>query len=518
MENEYFYDSSDVPRRGRPKRNSPEQRHGMKRNLEAYGFGNDVICADSHQEEALVGSNNVYQNLFEPEDSVINSILNKDTRPYMDPRDANEMYHSNDPSSRTPMADVNGWYEADLHKILNLSAPKTEGRSSPNNVMGDQAMKEDQYSPMNADTSRYRTEASLFGNRAVYADHGSASLDMHSVSSPAYAMQDADDYSIRYPGARKTAFEKHTFPQNRVPPRHEYEDTFSVGGGARSRKLEDELFFGGSEQGKPAMSRSAFYNPQRPSRAYSEQNSAPLEMLSHEMFVPQESSRKEEHMGSRYQEPEQKNGSFSTFPRMMYGMATSSEKPYRPVEGQSCLFRQPMEYRSMGLLYGSRKKRRNNNSPWGVVKHDSSVGIPPSKYSSLEYIQGCDTQKGGPPDLQRRQEKGRNNYLLVSIIDSGHCHNEEQRQVLKSYRNDVVRLDLENITVFQLKSLMKEYGLNQTGKKNDLIQYVKETLRKVECMDAEQPMQEMPTDVGLSAPIETPQESERELCYEKFFF
>ncbi|TBT97086.1 hypothetical protein CWI39_3191p0010, partial [Hamiltosporidium magnivora] len=48
------------------------------------------------------------------------------------------------------------------------------------------------------------------------------------------------------------------------------------------------------------------------------------------------------------------------------------------------------------------------------------------------------------------------------------------------FLNKTVELDYENVTVQQLKAIMKEFGLNHTGKKIDLIDRVKTTITKIE--------------------------------------
>lgn len=59
---------------------------------------------------------------------------------------------------------------------------------------------------------------------------------------------------------------------------------------------------------------------------------------------------------------------------------------------------------------------------------------------------------------------------------------DEFKMISSSFLHKTKKIDLENITVYQLKLLMKEYGLNHTGKKSELIMRVRETRKNLERM------------------------------------
>ncbi len=165
-----------------------------------------------------------------------------------------------------------------------------------------------------------------------------------------------------------------------------------------------------------------------------------------------------------------------------YDIRNQSYQQYDLNNKLGCLYRQPMNYREQGIFCGLRKKRKTSFSTLhsSAIKNYKST-IPPSRYSSLEYIKGIEntTETQQPITQQQIPRKiNLNNSLLGVIIDSDKIPTEDQIDVINSYKNDVASLDLDNITVFQLKALMKEYGLNPLGKKIDLINCVKETVKK----------------------------------------
>lgn len=187
--------------------------------------------------------------------------------------------------------------------------------------------------------------------------------------------------------------------------------------------------------------------------------------------------------------------------------ATQNTQKY--MESINHLYRQPIDYNAMGLFYGSRKKRRNNSGAWHTssLNQECGVPVPPSKYSSLEFVQGVDTRKTFSNGAQQRlPERNKNNYMLPMIMESEKSLNDEHLSILNSFKTEAGQLDLENITVFQLKALMKEYGLNHAGKKNELIENIKETLKKVGGINLAK------IEVRKEEPVE------KEMEYDKFFF
>lgn len=65
--------------------------------------------------------------------------------------------------------------------------------------------------------------------------------------------------------------------------------------------------------------------------------------------------------------------------------------------------------------------------------------------------------------------------------DNTICPDIEFKAISASFMTDT-NIDYENVTVFQLKMLAKEYGLNHTGKKNELIDRIRETRRYIHRM------------------------------------
>ncbi|TBU12039.1 hypothetical protein CWI38_0926p0040 [Hamiltosporidium tvaerminnensis] len=139
----------------------------------------------------------------------------------------------------------------------------------------------------------------------------------------------------------------------------------------------------------------------------------------------------------------------------------------------------------------NRKKRKNNPLLWQYIKHHQDFYpniLHPSKYSSLDFIQGTDksqkmyigTIKRAPPFI----EKNNHNSILPLYLNSAHPteqqHIDEFKKISTNFLNKTVELDYENVTVQQLKAIMKEFGLNHTGKKIDLIDRVKTTITKIE--------------------------------------
>jgi len=145
------------------------------------------------------------------------------------------------------------------------------------------------------------------------------------------------------------------------------------------------------------------------------------------------------------------------------------------------LYRLPSNCNMNGLSFGFRKKRRGNQ---GVSSQWTRGRVSASRFSSLEYIQG-----GGygystvAPDMLR-PEKCLN---LPLILNSGVAMTQDSVNVLAAYKKELKMLDMENVTVFQLKMFMKRFGMNYTGKKHEIIEYIKEMYRKMEAVVVNMP-------------------------------
>jgi hypothetical protein len=143
----------------------------------------------------------------------------------------------------------------------------------------------------------------------------------------------------------------------------------------------------------------------------------------------------------------------------------------------------------------SRKKRKNNPLLWQYIKSNQAFHpnvIHPSKYSSLDFIQGNDAgQKTYLGTIKRTlPEKDNSNSILPLFLSSNKEMTEDFRTVIQNFKSALDVLDFNNVTVHQLKSLMKEFGLNHTGKKNELIERLQSTLKKIDGKEEEARMPE----------------------------
>lgn len=177
------------------------------------------------------------------------------------------------------------------------------------------------------------------------------------------------------------------------------------------------------------------------------------------------------------------------------------------------LYRQPLDLGSACMLYSSRKKRRNNPGFGNAssFKQEHGTAFPPSKFSSLEFVQGSNNRKTMINMEPKQHERSKNNHILPMVLESNKILVEEYAAVVRSFKSTVAQLDLNNVTVFQLKSLMKEYGLNHAGKKNELITHIKEIYTKANSLDL--------NDAGKEqVAVRQPKQFEKEVEYDKYFF
>lgn len=132
--------------------------------------------------------------------------------------------------------------------------------------------------------------------------------------------------------------------------------------------------------------------------------------------------------------------------------------------------------------YMNRKKRKNNQYFYKIAKSQDRVGlVSPAEYSSVEYINQTDSaQKMFIGTLKQSYSKIQtNNSILPLFLNSSSCYDNptshEFEKIASSFLQKSNGLDYENVTVQQLKILMKEFGLSHTGKKHELIERVKNT-------------------------------------------
>lgn len=168
--------------------------------------------------------------------------------------------------------------------------------------------------------------------------------------------------------------------------------------------------------------------------------------------------------------------------------------------GEHSSFRNPVQqgYPSSGNIgqnsssWMNRKKRKNNPLLWQYIKTNQTFHpsiIHPSKYSSLDFIQGADNgQKMYLGSVKRpSSEKGNGNSIFPLFLNSNKELTDEFKGVVQNFRNSISELDFGNVTVQQLKNLMKEFGLNHTGKKNELIERLQGILKKIDGKEAQKP-------------------------------
>lgn len=114
----------------------------------------------------------------------------------------------------------------------------------------------------------------------------------------------------------------------------------------------------------------------------------------------------------------------------------------------SILFRNPSIYQNsfnMNSYSKLKKRRRLNLNTWS----SSFLAFHPSKLSSFEFVHGT---------VQNETS------------------NKNEGTFLDNFRKYVKNIDFDNITVIELKNIMKEYGLNPNGKKKEMIERIKKTL------------------------------------------
>lgn len=140
----------------------------------------------------------------------------------------------------------------------------------------------------------------------------------------------------------------------------------------------------------------------------------------------------------------------------------------------------------MNPSWMNRKKRKNNPFVWQYPKNnDNPQIIPPSEYSSVDYVNSLDNsaQKMYIGTIKRpaftEKNVSNNTILPLFLNSSSHYDSSASKQefdkIACAFMAKTECLDYENVTVQQLKLLMKEFGLSHTGKKQELIERMKHT-------------------------------------------
>lgn len=125
-------------------------------------------------------------------------------------------------------------------------------------------------------------------------------------------------------------------------------------------------------------------------------------------------------------------------------------------------------------MWVNRKKRKNNPLLWQYINQGHSF-VHPSKYSNLDYVHkkmylGTITQI--PIE--------KNNHQILPLFLNSTSNTPEFMKIGSIFLERTCGLNYDNVTVMQLKNLMKEFGLCHNGKKTELIERVKATVEKIE--------------------------------------
>lgn len=170
------------------------------------------------------------------------------------------------------------------------------------------------------------------------------------------------------------------------------------------------------------------------------------------------------------------------------------------------LFRNPAFFQSNfnPNAYNRVKRRRRLNS--STFSCRGGVMLSPSKLSSIEYVFGnMNTDLRSP--MQNMQSPNR------------HCI--ETARSLEAFKRKIDSIDFENVTVLELKNFLKDFGINPSGKKQEMIERLQRKLKELGG--------EVRKDIGVRGPImgeETRETEERSpyvrlkdsLSFDGFFF
>ncbi|WEL38875.1 SAP domain-containing protein [Encephalitozoon hellem] len=155
-----------------------------------------------------------------------------------------------------------------------------------------------------------------------------------------------------------------------------------------------------------------------------------------------------------------------------------------------------MDTPAQGNIWMNRKKRKSNPLLWQYIKSNQGIHpgiVHPSKYSSLDFIQGVDDSQKMYLGAMRKSppERSNGNSIFPLFLNSNKGVTDEFKEVVQNFRNSINELDFNNVTVQQLKSLMKEFGLNHTGKKNELIERLRDILKKIDGKEVHKPEEQI---------------------------
>lgn len=132
---------------------------------------------------------------------------------------------------------------------------------------------------------------------------------------------------------------------------------------------------------------------------------------------------------------------------------------------EDLLFRNPSVRQSTFNIQGYskiKKRRRLNSNRWTTSA--AMLAFHPSKLSSVEFVHG---------GMQFRQ----NAEIQADKMVLSPRPSNDSNTIKERFRKHAAKIDFENVTVYELKNIMKDYGLNPSGKKQEMIDRIKKTLR-----------------------------------------
>ncbi|KAI5186155.1 hypothetical protein NEHOM01_1320 [Nematocida homosporus] len=137
--------------------------------------------------------------------------------------------------------------------------------------------------------------------------------------------------------------------------------------------------------------------------------------------------------------------------------------------------------------WGMKKKRRSSSMFWNYMHGEREVGYPNDTLPFLKRPSEANPQKlflGVIKKPAVLYEKNTTNSILPLYLNSttsfeGPTQKSEFMKISKSFIERVGGIEFESLTVQQLKGIMKEFGLNYTGKKQELIGRIRQTYQKI---------------------------------------
>jgi len=135
-----------------------------------------------------------------------------------------------------------------------------------------------------------------------------------------------------------------------------------------------------------------------------------------------------------------------------------------------------------------RKKKRTDSGMWACSKVPGiSEYVPRPLMRTKRHPAEHRTQKlclGVIKKQTPQQEKNTINSILPLYLNAttsfeGEAQKSEFMKISRNFIEKVDGIDCESLTVQQLKGIMKEFGLNYTGKKHELIARIEQTYHKI---------------------------------------